>query len=130
MKEPTLASRVFVPLVVVSLGFYVLSGTPKLIGAPTVVAPIALNQTAVITGNVAITAVSAGSAYNGCYIQNDPSNANVLIVDPVNNASVTSPSSTAAFINPGSAWNCPYATQTTVTVTAVDAGHKFYGIKF
>jgi len=90
----------------------------------------ALNATSVTTAGTAVTAILASSVFNGCYIQNDPSSGTNLVVDPVNTASHTSPSSTASFIPPGGTWYCPMGIVGQVTVDSYDNNHKFYGVKW
>lgn len=98
--------------------------------APTVTGPTALDATQVVTGGTAVTAVVAGTIFNGCYIQNDPLATTNLIIDPVNIASSASPTSTASFIPPGQSWNCPAASASRISVVTSDSAHKFYGVKF
>lgn len=98
--------------------------------APTVTSPSALDATQVVTGGTAVTAIVQGTVFNGCYIQNDPAATTNLVIDPVNVANSTTPSSTASIIGPGLSWNCPAATNGRVSVVTSDSTHKFYGVKF
>jgi hypothetical protein len=95
-----------------------------------VTGPVALDATSVVTAGTPVTAVKPNTAFNGCYIQNDPSATTNLYIDPVNTANHSSPSSTVSIIIPGGSWNCPYNAQTTVTIDTSDNNHKFYGIKY
>ena len=94
----------------------------------TTTGPVALDATQVTTAGTPVVAVVAGTAYNGCYIQNTGSTN--MVIDPVNVANYSTPSSTASILVPGGIWNCPYGTQKAVTVNSGDNAHSFSGIKY
>lgn len=102
----------------------------SLVAASPVTGPVGLDATSVTTSGTAVVAVKKNTAFNGCYIQNDPAATTNLVIDPVNTANHTNPSSTASFIPPGISWSCPYNTQNDVSVDTYDNTHKFYGIKY
>jgi hypothetical protein len=95
-----------------------------------VTSPSALETTKVTTSGTPVIAVTGGTAFNGCYIQNDPAATTNLVVDPVNIANHTTPASTAAFLRPGDTWNCPYNSVINITVDSYDSNHLFYGFKY
>ena len=98
--------------------------------APTVTSPTALATSQVVTAGTAVTAIAAGTVYNGCYITNDPASVTNIVVDPVATANFATPSSTAVILTPNQTWECPGASQTAVTVNSGDNAHKFYGAKY
>jgi hypothetical protein len=113
--------RLFVTLSIVSFG-------AKATAA--VITPTALDAVQVTIAGMAVTAIVAGTVYNGCYIQNDPNATTSLVVDPVNTANYTTPASTASFVLPGGVYICPGSVSTAVTVNSSDSTHKFYGVKY
>jgi hypothetical protein len=73
---------------------------------------------------------AVGTVFRGCWIENDPSSTNNLVVDGPNTANVTTPSSTAAILAPGQTYYCPGGSVYSITVDAADTGHKIYGRKW
>jgi hypothetical protein len=114
------------------LASLVTAGSIEKAGAQAVVTgplPLVGNGT-VVTGGTAQVVILSNTAFNGCYIQNDPNSGINLVIDPVGTANSTTPSATSSILTPNATWSCPGNLQHDVSITASDTGHKFYGIRY
>ena len=95
-----------------------------------VVGQTALATTQVVTSGTPVVAAPSGTVFTGCWIMNDPAATTNLVVDTINTANKTTPSSTASILAPGQTYYCPGGLLVAITVDSLDNNHKFYGARW